>query len=65
MKQKLFFIHFQALLAARKYFKPETAPLSILATKTGSFYDFTKMLIGHHIMGHNGTGLKFSITIDL
>ena len=41
------------------------ALLTVLAIKGGFLCDFTKILKGRHFMGHSGTGLKFSITIDL
>ena len=41
--------------------RPETAPLTILTFKE----DFRGSFMGCHFMGHSGTGLKFSIKIDL
>ena len=65
MKWKAFFINFQGLPVAKNCLRPEPAPLTILAIKRKLCCKFTKTLKGHHFMGHSGTGLKFSITIDL
>ena len=55
---------FQGLSVARNCLRPETAPLTILATKRGLSCNFAKKFKGRHFMGHSSTGLKFSITID-
>ena len=55
---------FQRSSIARNCLKPETAPLTILAIKRGLFCNFGKTFKGPHFMGHSGTGLKLSITIE-
>ena len=65
MELKTFFINFQGLSVAKNCLRPETASLPTLAIKRGLLCNFLKTLKGRHFMGHSGTGLKFSITIDL
>ena len=65
MKLKAFFINFQGLSVAKNCARPDTAPLVTSAIKRELSCKFTKSLKGHHFMGHSGTDLKFSITIDL
>ena len=54
----------EGVLAARNCLKPETASLTILAIKRGLLCNFAKNFNVRHFMGHSGTGLKFSITIE-
>ena len=54
----------EGVLVARNCLKPETASLTILAIKRGLLCNFAKNLNVRHFMGHSGTGLKFSITIE-
>ena len=42
-----------------------TTTFIVLAIKSGLLCNFTTTLNGRNLMGHCGTGLKFSITIDL
>ena len=56
---------FQGLSVVVNRSRTETASLAILVIKRGLFCNFVKILKGRHFMGHSGTGLKFSITIDL
>ena len=55
---------FQGLSVARNCLRPETAPLTVLAIKRGILCNFAKTFRGRHFMGHSGTDLKFSITIE-
>ena len=55
---------FQGLSVTRNCLRTETAPLTILAIKRGLFCNYTKAFKGHHFVGQNSTGLKFSITIE-
>ena len=55
---------FQGLSVARNCLRPETAPLTVLAIKRGLLCNFAKTFKGRHFMGHSGTDLKFSITIE-
>ena len=55
---------FQRSSIARNCLKPETAPLTILAIKRGLLCNFAKTFKDPHFMGHSGTGLKLSITIE-
>ena len=45
-------------------FRPDTAPLTVLAIKRGLLCNFAKTFKGRHFMGNSGTDLKFSITIE-
>ena len=54
---------FQELALARNCLRPQTASLAILAFKRGLLCNFAKSFKGH-FMGHNSTGLKFSIAIE-
>ena len=63
MKQKAFFINFQGLSVAKNCLRLETAPLTTLAIKSGLLYNFTKILKGHHFMGHSGTVFQFSLVV--
>ena len=65
MKQKAFFTNFQGLSVAKNCLRPETAALTILPIERGLLCNFTKTLKSPNFMGNSGTGLKFSITIDL
>ena len=65
MKEKVFFINFQGLSVVKSCLIPETTPFAILTIKGGLLCNFTKTLKGHHFMGHSGTSLKLSVTIDL
>ena len=62
MKQKAFFINFQGFSVAKNCIRPEAAFLIILDIKRGILCNVTKKLL---LMGHSGTGFKFSFTIDL
>ena len=69
---KVFFKFFQGLSVAKNCLRPKTALLTILTIKREHLCKFTKTLCnftitlkGRLFMGHNGTGLKFSIIIDL
>ena len=42
----------------------ETALLTVLAIKRGFLCNVAKTFKGRHFMGHGGTDLKFSITIE-
>ena len=64
MKWKALLIIFQELSVARNCLRPETAPLNILAFKRGLLRNFAT-LKARHLMGHSGTGLKFSVGTDL
>ena len=55
---------FQGVSVARNCLRSETAPLIILATKTGLSCNFAKNFKDHRFMGQSSTGLKFSITIE-
>ena len=55
---------FQGLSVARNCLKPETVPLTVLAIKRGVLCNLAKAFRGRHFMGHSGTDLKFSITIE-
>ena len=56
---------FQGLSVARNRLRLGITPSTILAIKRGLFCNFAKTFKGRHFMGHSGTDLKFSITIDL
>ena len=56
---------FQGLSVARTCLRLGIAPLTILAIKRGLFCNLAKTFKGRHFMGHSGTDLTFSITIDL
>ena len=64
MKQNAFFINFQGLSVATSFPRPETAPLTILAVKSRLLCNFVKTSKDHHFIGHSGTGLKLSTSID-
>ena len=51
---------FQGFSVARIY----PAHLTILDIKRGLLCNFAKTFKGRHFMGHDGTCLKFSITIE-
>ena len=51
-------------LVARNCLRPEIVALTILAIKIGLLCNFVKTFKGSHFMGHSGTHLKFSITIE-
>ena len=55
---------FQEFSVVRNCLRPETAPLTVLAIKRGLLCNFAKTFKGRHFMGHSGTDLKFSITIE-
>ena len=55
---------FQEFSGVRNCLRPETAPLTVLATEKGLLCKFAKTCKGRHFMGHSGTHLKFSITIE-
>ena len=55
---------FQGLSVARNCLRPVAAPLTTLAIKRGLLCDFAKTFEGGHFMGHSGTNLKFSITVE-
>ena len=55
---------FQGLSVDRNCLRPETAPLTVLDIKRGLLCNFAKTFKSRHFMGCNGTGLKFSITIE-
>ena len=59
-----FFTIFQGLSVVRNCVRPETASLTVLAIKRGLLCNFAKIFKGRHFMGHSGTDLKFSITIE-
>ena len=65
MKNNTLFFNFEGLSVTNNCLRPETAPLTILAIKNGLLCNFTKTLKDPRFMGHSGTGLKFSITINL
>ena len=54
----------QGLSVARNCLRPEIAPLTVLAIKSGLLCDFAKTFRNRHFMDHSGTNLKFSITIE-
>ena len=56
---------FQELSVPRNCLRPGTALLTVLAIKRGLLCNFAKTFRGRHFMGHIGTDLKFSITIEL
>ena len=55
---------FQGLSVARNCRRPETVLLTVLAIKRGLLCNFAKTFKDRHFMGHSGTDLKFSITIE-
>ena len=55
---------FQGILVTRNCLRPETASLTVLTIKIGLLRNFAKTFKNHHFMGHSGTGLNFSITIE-
>ena len=61
----MFFFSFKGLAVAKNCLRPETAPLTILAIKSGFLCNFATALKGLHFMGHSITALKFLITADL
>ena len=61
----MFFFNFKGLAVAKNCFRPETAPLTILAIKSGFLCNFATALKVLHFMGHSITALKFLITTDL
>ena len=65
MKYRAIFIIFKRFSIAKSCLKPQTAFLTILAIKRGLSWNFAKSLKGCQVMGHSGTGLKSSATIDL
>ena len=62
--KKAFFMIFQGFPVTRNCLRPETASLTILAIKRELFCNFAKTFKGRQFMGHSGSGLKFSITIE-
>ena len=56
---------FKGLSVARNCLRPKIAPLTVLAIKRGLLCNFVKTFKGQHFIGHSGTDLKFSITIEL
>ena len=55
---------FQGLSVARNCLRPETAPLTVMTIKRRLVCNFAKTFKVRHFMGHSGTDLKFSITIE-
>ena len=55
---------FQGLSVARNCLRAEAAPLTVLAIKRGLLRNFTKSFKCRHVMGHSGTHLKCSISIE-
>ena len=64
MEEKAFLVIFQGFSVARNCLRPETASLTILASKRGLMCNFAKTFMGRQFMGYSGTGLKFSFTIE-
>ena len=62
--KKAFFMIFQGFPVTRNCLRSETASLTILAIKRELFCNFAKTFNGRQFMGHSGSGLKFSITIE-
>ena len=65
LNKKYFSSVFKGFQLPKNCLKPETALLTLLATKKRLLCNFTKTLNCDHFMGHSGKGLKFSIAIDL
>ena len=65
---RILFMVFQGLSVARSCRRTETvsltAPLTLTLFKRGILCNFAKTFRGRHFMGHSGTDLKFSITIE-
>ena len=55
---------FQEFSVVTNCLRLETVPLTVLAIKRGLLCNFAKTFKGRHFMGHSGTDLKFSITIE-
>ena len=55
---------FQGLSVARNCLRLETTLLTVFALKRGILCNFVKTFRGRHFMGHSGTDLKFSNTIE-
>ena len=55
---------FQEFLGVRNCLRAETAPLTVLAIKKGLLCNFAKTFWGRHFVGHSGTDLKLSGTIE-
>ena len=54
----------QGLSVARNCLRPETAPLTVVASKRGLLCYFAKTFRRRYFVGHSETDLKFSITIE-